>query len=394
MTNSNCVGGWHWNGWHESRYVLVHVRMTSTMRNAPSAGARNIGLRESFNVELQWIVYCSFSSVSGRVIHVPHRSGFCFVAALGVVAIISSPALAVSLYWDNDDNPVGNAVNITGGTGLGGTGTWDTSSLKWWDGVSSDVAWTDGNDALFYGNASYTVTQSGNFNPNSLTFGVGVGNVVITGGTLTIGSPTNSIVMKTNDERHGPRAASSTQLLAAPILPWWCPLLAGINSFLTLGANPAGVTNTFTGDLIFAGANTSNAGSRHQIAIDNPTALPATATVRMKRNICQLLFGGVRLGALPPTPPHSTTTSSSTTAAAARSRKGSAPAPPGRVITLGGVISGNANLVFELGAGAGRYDCSGEQCNLYRQYPNQLEHTGSDPSGSQQRSSGRYAVHC
>src|SRR5262245_15803192 len=64
------------------------------------------------------------------------------LAALSVAAILSSPASAASLYWDNDANPVGNTVSNSGGTGLGGTGTWDTSSLKWWDGVSSDVAWT------------------------------------------------------------------------------------------------------------------------------------------------------------------------------------------------------------------------------------------------------------
>ncbi len=273
-------------------------------------------------------------------------------AALSVVAIISSPALAVTLYWDNDGNPVGNAVNITGGTGLGGTGTWDTSSLKWWDGVSSDVAWTDGNDALFYGNASYTVTQSGNFAPNSLTFGIGVGNVVLTGGTLTLNNPNSDIVMKTNESGTA-RVQRIHSVISGTDITVEVPFAPGINAFLTLGANPAGVTNTFTGDLIFAGANTTNAGSRHQIAIDNPTALPATATVRMKRNICQLLFGG---NAAMGTTAYTATFNNNiilNDGGSGTFTQGIGSGAAGTYITLGGVISGNANLVFELGAGGG-----------------------------------------
>ena len=274
-------------------------------------------------------------------------------AALGVLAIISSPAaLAVNLYWDNDGNPVGNTVSNTGGTGLGGTGTWDTTSLKWWDGVSSDVAWTDGNDALFYGNASYTVTQSGNFAPNSLTFGVGAGNVVITGGTLTLNNPASDIIMKTNES-----GTARTQIIRSAIagtdITVDVPFAPGINSFLTIGANPTGATNTFTGDLIFTGANTSTAGSRHQIAIDNPTALPATATIRMKRNICQLLFGG---GGGGQTAGYTATFNNNiilNDGGSGTFTQGIGASAAATVVTLGGVISGNANLVFELGAGGG-----------------------------------------
>src|SRR5207342_2405680 len=66
-----------------------------------------------------------------------------------------------------------------------------------------------------------------------------------------------------------------------------------VNSFLTLGANPTGATNTFTGDLIFGGTFAAGGAGFSQIAIDNPTALPSTATVRMKRTLSQLLFGGL-----------------------------------------------------------------------------------------------------
>ena len=295
-------------------------------------------------------------------------------AALGVVAIISSQALAVTLYWDNDANPVGNTVSNTGGTLLGGTGTWNTTDSKWWDGVSSDVAWTDGNDALFYGapNVDYTVTLSGNFAPNSLTFGGGDGtNVLLTGGTLTIGSPTNSIVMKTNLN-----GAARSQRIASVISGTDITVVAdvpptgAINAFLSIGANPTGVTNTFTGDLIFAGSGTpTGTGQKLQIAIDNPTALPGPAgpgfagtvtntTVRMKRNNSELLFGGAGALGVPGTFAPFTASFYNNIilndggSGTFNSRIGASPA--GTVVTLGGVMSGNANLFFELGAGGGR----------------------------------------
>ena len=275
-------------------------------------------------------------------------------AALSVVAIISSPAPAVSLYWDNDANPVGNTVSNSGGTGLGVAGTWDTSSLKWWDGVSSDVAWTDGNDALFYGNASYTVTQSGNFAPNSLTFGVGTGNVIITGGTLTIGSPTNSIVMNTNKT-----GTARVQIIRSAISGTDITVVANaatgnVNSFLAIGANPTGMTNTFTGDLIFGGTFAAGATGLSQVAIENPTALPATATVRMKRTLSQLLFGG---GGGGQTGSYTATFNNNiilNDGGSGTFTQGIGAFALGTVVTLNGVISGDANLILQLGNGGGQ----------------------------------------
>jgi hypothetical protein len=296
----------------------------------------------------------SVTSTSGVV-----RAAALAAAALCVVAIISSHALAVTLYWDNDGNPAGNTVDNFGGTGLGGDGTWDTSSLKWWDGVSSDVAWTDGNDALFYGvqnGPDYTVTQSGNFAPNSITFGAGTGtNVVITGGTLTIGSPTSSIVMNTHltgttriQRIHSVISGTDITVVAD------VPPSGSINAQLGIGANPTGVVNTFTGDLIFAGSGTPAAGQRLQIAIENPTALPPTATVRMKRNHCQLLFGSTSFMG---TTPYTATFNNNiilNDGGSGTFRQTIGVGPVGTVITLGGVISGDANLAFELGADGGR----------------------------------------
>src|SRR6185312_10234692 len=63
---------------------------------------------------------------------------------------------ASSLFWDADQNATGN---VTDGTNLGGTGTWDlNSTANWWDGSSaSDTQWQNGDAATFVG-PSGTVT--------------------------------------------------------------------------------------------------------------------------------------------------------------------------------------------------------------------------------------------
>ena len=68
-----------------------------------------------------------------------------------IVSLIAGRASAADRYWDADANATGNVIS---GAGLGGTGNWDTTTLNWWDGTAaSDVAWTDGNVAIFSGTA-------------------------------------------------------------------------------------------------------------------------------------------------------------------------------------------------------------------------------------------------
>jgi fibronectin-binding autotransporter adhesin len=273
-------------------------------------------------------------------------------AAALIAALAVAPAAQAVLTWDADSN-------------LGGNGTWDIATTQVWSTTGTagapDSTWTpnDGTqDAAFNGPAtgavSYTVTiPSGTtINANSLAFGIPAGNVRIEGGTaLNISSATNSIVMNTNTS-----GTARTQIIKSAISGTDITVVAnapGINSFLTLGANPTGATNTFTGDLIFAGSGVPTAGSRHQIAIDNPTALPATATVRMKRSISQLLFGG---GGGGQTAGYTATFNNNiilNDGGSGTFSQGIGVFAPASVITLGGVISGNANLAFELGAGGG-----------------------------------------
>jgi autotransporter-associated beta strand protein len=122
------------------------------------------------------------------------------------VAIGSAHA---ALYWDAD----GNAANNTGGVGGGGTGNWNVTSTNkvWYDGVSADVAFTAGGDAVFAG-AAGTVTVSGSPAPNKLTISTdgysftgnlgvtGTGdNIIINGnarfnGSLSPASTTNTVI--------------------------------------------------------------------------------------------------------------------------------------------------------------------------------------------------------
>jgi fibronectin-binding autotransporter adhesin len=266
-------------------------------------------------------------------------------AAALALALAMAPAAHAVLYWDADSM-------------LGGNGNWDTTSTNWR--TTNDVGapnstWTpdDGTqDAAFNGSAGYTVTiPSGTISANSLTFGVAAGNVRITGGTINISDPDNSIVMNTNNGAFRTQiiqsAISGTDITMVPN-----PTGTG-RAFLTLGSNPTGPANTFTGDLIFGGA--SNLGLS-QIAIDHPDALPATATVRMKRGNSQLLFGG---GGAGQTAPYTATFNNDiilndgVSGTLTQSIGAFVGPPTPTVATLGGIISGDANLIFELGAGGG-----------------------------------------
>jgi autotransporter-associated beta strand protein len=90
------------------------------------------------------------------------------------------PPPAAARYWDSDATVAGSYTAT--GAGLGGTGSWDSSALKWYNG-SCDVPWQNGNDAIFWG-TSGTVTLSSAQSVNSLVFKTS--GYTITGSTLTL----------------------------------------------------------------------------------------------------------------------------------------------------------------------------------------------------------------
>ncbi|MEX2308068.1 MAG: autotransporter-associated beta strand repeat-containing protein [Pirellulales bacterium] len=286
------------------------------------------------------------------------RFSFTLVKLLAALAatLAIAPAAHAVLYWDANGN-------------LAGSGTWDVNTTQNWrttnDVGPPDSTWTpnDGTqDAAFGGNPGAgvagsglggtdgKVTVSGTINVHSLIMQPTAGNYSLSGGAINITDPANSIVMNTNT---GPvRAQVIASAIGGTDITVVVPNTAGtVNSFVTLGAPATGATNTFTGDLIFGGPNT--AGGFSQININNPTALPATATVRMMRNLCQLLFtaGGVS-GTAGYTATFNNNIILNDTGSGTLLQDIGASAADA-VITLGGVISGDANLRFQVGNGGG-----------------------------------------
>jgi autotransporter-associated beta strand protein len=95
-------------------------------------------------------------------------------------------ARASSIYWDGGDGDAANN-NALLGNGLGGTGTWDSTSLSWWNGTAgSNQTWNNGNDdgAVFAGTAG-TVTLGSAITAGSLTFNT-TGYTVAGTGPLTL----------------------------------------------------------------------------------------------------------------------------------------------------------------------------------------------------------------
>ncbi|TCO93623.1 autotransporter-associated beta strand protein, partial [Chthoniobacter flavus] len=98
----------------------------------------------------------------------------------------SKVAHASTLYWDADGNASGDV--ISSGAGLGGPGTWDTSTSLWWDGVSlGDVAWsnsTNAFDTAFFTGTAGTVTVSGTIDAGVLAFNTS--GYLLSGGTINL----------------------------------------------------------------------------------------------------------------------------------------------------------------------------------------------------------------
>ncbi len=109
-------------------------------------------------------------------------------ALLGVGVSKAPQAKAANLYWDSDATAAGN--NISNGTGLGGTGTWDTPSLEWFNGTDN-VAWSNSAlDFAYFTGTAGTVTLGGPITIGGLVFAGA--DYTLTGGTLTLAAATGA----------------------------------------------------------------------------------------------------------------------------------------------------------------------------------------------------------
>ena len=117
-----------------------------------------------------------------------HRFPHLPASALTVIALalsLNTGARAGTLYWDSDGS---GAVGNPPTSGVGGTGTWDTSSSKWWNGTSYQT-WiaAGGQDVADLRGTAGTVTVSGTVNVNKINITVasytisGSGTVAFTG---------------------------------------------------------------------------------------------------------------------------------------------------------------------------------------------------------------------
>ncbi|MFZ9436639.1 MAG: beta strand repeat-containing protein, partial [Opitutales bacterium] len=167
------------------------------------------------------------------------RASLMVAAALLGVGVSKAPqAKAANLHWDADLTAAGN--NISNGTGLGGAGTWDTSSLEWFNGTSNQ-AWSNSSlDVAYFSGTAGVVALGEAITVGGLNFGVT--GYSITGNTLTLSPPTGTRaaeVAVTNNGNGTNRATLSS-------------LLAGTSGLTKTGNGTLVLTNSansFTGDV-------------------------------------------------------------------------------------------------------------------------------------------------
>ncbi len=118
------------------------------------------------------------------------------IGVTSVALFAGQTVLGATYYWDADGIAAGN--NAVLGTALGGTGSWDTSSLLWYNSATNtDVAWPNSlsDTAIFSGTAGTVTLAGAGVNAVSLQFlttGYTLGGAALTlGGTgsnLFVGS--------------------------------------------------------------------------------------------------------------------------------------------------------------------------------------------------------------
>lgn len=175
-----------------------------------------------------------------------------FAAALSSLGILLTgpTAQATTLYWDSD-------ATYNNGT-IGGTGTWNTSTLNWDDnlgtGGGADVAWatnTITGDTAVFGGTAGTVTLGAAVNALGLQF-LTTGYTIGGSNTLTLG--TGGI--DASSLSSGTTAISATTLTMGANQSWNVGSGSALNVSSALNGGGFTLTKTGQGTLTLSGTST------------------------------------------------------------------------------------------------------------------------------------------
>jgi len=183
---------------------------------------------------------------------------------------------AADFYWDTDGSLVTPANNVDG-TGLGGTGTWDTGTSNWWD-LTNLVTWPNANTDRALFSYAYspgvptlnTVTLSGTITANQLSF-LRSGYTLTSGTSLTLAGSTPGL--------HANLGESAT--IAS--------LIAGSNGLLKTGGGTirlgntgntyTGTTTIANGTLVITGQGALGASTGAVVVTDGNATPSNTGTI-------------------------------------------------------------------------------------------------------------------
>jgi extracellular elastinolytic metalloproteinase len=187
------------------------------------------------------------------------------------------------LYWDADGIPGNN--NISTGAGLGGTGSWDTSTAKWFDGVN-DVPWSNSNTtAIFMGTA-------GNV---SLAAPIIAGGLTFNTSAYTISSSSSSNTLSlTGGAQINVSSAAFTDTISAPLTGSVGPATTGPGILVLSNSNNnySGATTINAGTLRVSALNAIPSGS----AVTLANVAGATLNLASSDTIASLSGGGTTGG--------------------------------------------------------------------------------------------------
>ncbi|MEO6739776.1 MAG: hypothetical protein ABIP20_05950, partial [Chthoniobacteraceae bacterium] len=172
------------------------------------------------------------------------------VAVLAVSIVAATLSSATNYWWDNNGN-VDSGQSISTGFGLGGAGTYDAVTPRFWDGFSAvDVATVSATDLVFFGGqaAGGAIVFSAPLTVNGLTFTTGGYTTNLTAGTLTLAGPGPIITADAN-------ASIGTAAIAG---------IAGTAGFTKAGGGTLTVLGTNTGlfgPILVNGGTLASSGS-------------------------------------------------------------------------------------------------------------------------------------